>query len=182
MHKQSAFFFLSYSSQQAKLEELQRRQKEIEEQNKQKKAALQKTIQERFQRSQRETAVLKKVKGELFKLDNAVTSDVSILRDAIDQASREYTTAKRRYDAAEAEFVAAKLDLFKKSERKEMLTQHLYTIIQEVELRKAKRLEDLTKDLATVESEGGLDSMKDSDTANTLSKTGVEDEKIKSLD
>jgi hypothetical protein len=63
-----------------------------------------------------------------------------------------------------------------------MLTQHLYTIIQEVELRKAKRLEDLTKDLATVESEGGLDSMKDSDTANTLSKTGVEDEKIKSLD
>jgi hypothetical protein len=48
MHKQSAFFFLSYSSQQAKLEELQRRQKEIEEQNKQKKAALQKTIQERL--------------------------------------------------------------------------------------------------------------------------------------
>ena len=105
---------------------------------------------------------------------------MSILRDVIDEASREYTAAKRRYDAAEAEFVTAKLDLFKKSERKEMLTQHLYTIIQEAELRKAKRLEDLTKDLATVENDGGSDSMKGTDglrTVNELSNSSIEGNK-----
>ena len=35
------------------------------------------------------------------------------------------------------------MDLHKKTERKDLLTEHLYTIIRENELRKAKKLEEL---------------------------------------
>ena len=35
------------------------------------------------------------------------------------------------------------MDLHRKTERKDLLTEHLYTIIRENELRKAKKLEEL---------------------------------------
>ena len=54
---------------------------------------------------------------------------------------------RRRYDKAEKEFVNAKLDLKLKSDVKEELTQHLYTIIQENELRKSRKLEELMSKL-----------------------------------
>ena len=41
----------------------------------------------------------------------------------------------------------AKLDLKLKSDTKEELTQHLFTIIQENELRKSKKLEELMSKL-----------------------------------
>jgi len=50
---------------------------------------------------------------------------------------------RKRYEHAEAEFVAAKLDLHRKTERKEMLTEHLLAVIQQNEERKAKKLEEL---------------------------------------
>lgn len=46
-------------------------------------------------------------------------------------------------EKAETEYVAAKLDLHKKTEVKEQLTEHLCAIIQQNELRKARKLEEL---------------------------------------
>lgn len=50
---------------------------------------------------------------------------------------------RKRLEKAEAEYVAAKLDLHKKTETKEQLTEHLCAIIQQNELRKARKLEEL---------------------------------------
>lgn len=52
-------------------------------------------------------------------------------------------TCRKRYEKAEQEFVEAKMDLHRKTERKDLLTEHLYTIIRENELRKARKLEEL---------------------------------------
>lgn len=54
---------------------------------------------------------------------------------------------RQRYQKAETEFVAAKIHLHKSSEMKELLTEHLCTIIHENELRKAKKLEELVSKL-----------------------------------
>lgn len=50
---------------------------------------------------------------------------------------------RKRYEKAESEYVAAKLDLHRKTEVKEQLTEHLYAIIQQNELRKAEKLQEL---------------------------------------
>ncbi|XP_051954805.1 RAB6-interacting golgin-like isoform X2 [Xyrauchen texanus] len=50
---------------------------------------------------------------------------------------------KKRLEKAEVEYVAAKLDLHRKTELKEQLTEHLCAIIQQNELRKACKLEEL---------------------------------------
>lgn len=50
-------------------------------------------------------------------------------------------------EKAESEYVAAKLDLHKKTEVKEQLTEHLCAIIQQNELRKARKLEELMQQL-----------------------------------
>ena len=54
---------------------------------------------------------------------------------------------RKRYDKAEKEFVAAKLNLHKKQDRKELLTEHLATIIEDSEVRKAGKLNDLMSQL-----------------------------------
>ena len=54
---------------------------------------------------------------------------------------------RKRYERAEKEFVAAKMALVEKSDVKESLTEHLYTIIQQNEARKAERLAVLMKEL-----------------------------------
>ena len=58
-----------------------------------------------------------------------------------------YSCSRRRYDRAEAEFIAAKLVFHRASEAKELLSEHLCTIIQEHEMRKAEKLSDLLKTL-----------------------------------
>ena len=50
---------------------------------------------------------------------------------------------RKRYHHAEKEFVESKLNLHIKQERKELLTEHLMTIIQESEDRKSKKLAEL---------------------------------------
>lgn len=63
---------------------------------------------------------------------------------------------RKRYEKAETEYVTAKLDLHKKTEVKEQLTEHLCAIIQQNELRKAHKLEELMQQLqlqATEEEE-----------------------------
>lgn len=125
------------------LEKMQEKQKQIELENKRKKAALQETIKKRYQKTQAEAQVLSLVQKELSHLDSLLSADVAILRDKIEESSRDYLSAQRRYKKAEKEFVEAKMDLHRKTERKDLLTEHLYTIIRENELRKAKKLEEL---------------------------------------
>ena len=68
---------------------------------------------------------------------------------------------RKRYDKAEKEFVSAKLDLKVKSDIKEELTQHLYTIIQENELRKSKKLEELLSKLNATENTTAINCITD---------------------
>nr|XP_003468738.2 RAB6-interacting golgin [Cavia porcellus] len=126
---------------------LQQEQRLMEEKNKRKKALLAKAIAERSKRTQAETMKLKRIQKELQALDDMVSADIGILRNRIDQASLEYSYAQKRFDRAETEYVTAKLDLQRKTEIKEQLTEHLCTIIQQNELRKAKKLEELMQQL-----------------------------------
>ena len=66
---------------------------------------------------------------------------------------RKLISFRRRFEKAEAEYVSAKVDLHTKSELKEQLTEHLYTIIHQNEIRKAKKLADLMKELEMVNTE-----------------------------
>ncbi|CAI5778854.1 Hypothetical predicted protein [Podarcis lilfordi] len=133
--------------EKSRWEILQQEQKLMEEKNKRKKALLAKAIAERSKRTQAETVKLKRIQTQLQALDDMVSADIGILRNRIDQASLEYSCARKRYDKAEAEYVSAKLDLQKKTEVKEQLTEHLCTIIQQNELRKANKLEELMQQL-----------------------------------
>ncbi|NXA34113.1 GORAB protein, partial [Eudromia elegans] len=136
---------------------LQQEQRLIEEKNKRKKALLAKAIAERSRRTQAETVKLKRIQKELQALDDLVSADIGILRNRIDQASLEYSYARKRYDKAESEYVAAKLDLQHKTEIKEHLTEHLCTIIQQNELRKARKLEELMQQLEVEADEESLE-------------------------
>ncbi|XP_002918622.1 RAB6-interacting golgin isoform X1 [Ailuropoda melanoleuca] len=133
--------------EKSRWEVLQQEQRLMEEKNKRKKALLAKAIAERSKRTQAETLKLKRIQKELQALDDMVSADIGILRNRIDQASLEYSYARKRFDRAEAEYVTAKLELQRKTEIKEQLTEHLCTIIQQNELRKAKKLEELMQQL-----------------------------------
>ena len=54
---------------------------------------------------------------------------------------------RKRHERAEKEFVEAKLQLHTTSERKEQLTEHLCTIIEQTEQRKAEKLKEIMKEL-----------------------------------
>ncbi|KAJ7986253.1 hypothetical protein DPEC_G00338030 [Dallia pectoralis] len=133
--------------EKSRFELLQRDQKMIEEKNKRKKALLTKTIAEKSKQTQAEAVKLKRIHKELQTLDDMVSNDIGILRGVIEQASMDYSTARKRYEKAEAEYVTAKLDLHKKTVVKEQLTEHLCAIIQQNELRKAHKLEELLQQL-----------------------------------
>lgn len=64
---------------------------------------------------------------------------------------------RKRFDRAETEYITAKLDLQRKTETKEQLTEHLCTIIQQNELRKAKKLEELMQQLDVQADEEALE-------------------------
>lgn len=115
----------------------------MEERNKQRKALLAKTIAEKSKQTQAEAVKLKRIQKELQALDDSVSNDISILRGLIEQASLDYTAAWKRFERAEAEYVAAKLSLHQRTDAKEQLTEHLCAIIQQNELRKAAKLEEL---------------------------------------
>ena len=63
---------------------------------------------------------------------------------------------RRRYDKAEAEFVACKLALHAAQDKKESMTEHLCLIIQKTEERKAEKLEKLMRDLEIGEEENSV--------------------------
>ncbi|KAM5294840.1 RAB6-interacting golgin [Glossophaga mutica] len=143
--------------EKSRWEVLQQEQRLMEEKNKRKKALLAKAIAERSKRTQAETLKLKRVQKELQALDDMVSADIGILRNRIDQASLDYSSARKRFDRVEAEYVAAKLDLQRKTDIKEQLTEHLCTIIQQNELRKAKKLEELMQQLDVHADEASLE-------------------------
>ncbi|XP_032949958.1 RAB6-interacting golgin isoform X3 [Rhinolophus ferrumequinum] len=129
----------------------------MEEKNKRKKALLAKAIAERSKRTEAETMKLKRIQKELQALDDMVSADIGILRNRIDQASLDYSYARKRFDRAEAEYITAKLDLQRKTDTKEQLTEHLCTIIQQNELRKARKLEELMLQLDVQADEETMD-------------------------
>ncbi|XP_039985046.1 RAB6-interacting golgin [Xiphias gladius] len=147
--------------EKTRLEHLQQEQKVIEERNKRKKALLAKTIAEKSKQTQAEAVKLKRIQKELQALDDMVSNDIGILRGRIEQASWDYTAARKRYEKAEAEYVMAKLDLHKKTEVKEQLTEHLCAIIQQNELRKALKLEELMQQLQLQTSEEELEKQEE---------------------
>lgn len=129
------------------LDKFREQQKVMEEVNKQRKALLSKTLSERQKKAQEEARKLAHIQRELMILDNLLTADVNVIRSRIEIASREFLDAQKRYERAEKEFVDSKVDLQKKSEQKESLTEHLYTIIHQNELRKSNKLSELMKEL-----------------------------------
>ncbi|XP_071513483.1 uncharacterized protein [Panulirus ornatus] len=136
---------------EASLEKFQKRQKIIEEQNKMRRELLIQAIADRSRRTQSEAQKLKQIQSELAKLDSLLSTDVSILRDQIEVASQEFNEAQKRYDKAEKDFIEAKLQLFSKLERKELLTEHLCRIIEANERRKACKLSELMAKLEMVD-------------------------------
>merc|ERR1712013_534395 len=131
----------------SKLEAFQVKQKLIEEQNRKRKEMLSKAIMDRKKKTDSETKKLELVRQELEKIDLMLNTDVQFLRDSIEQASMEFMEAQKRYDRAEKVFVECKLHLFSSMERKELLTDHLCTIIEQNEIRKAKKLNALMEEL-----------------------------------
>jgi len=134
-------------SKLSKLEAFQEKQKLIEEQNRKRKEMLSKAIMDRKKKTDSESKKLDIVQLELQKIDVMLNTDVQFLRDSIEQASFEFMEAQKRYDRAEKEFVESKLHLFSVMERKELLTDHLCAIIEQNEIRKAKKLNALMEEL-----------------------------------
>jgi len=125
------------------LEEFEKRQKIVQEQNRLRKELLKKALEDRTKKTHEEVRRLGQIEEELKKLDVQLSNDVSILRNQIEVASLDFMEAQKRFDRAEREYLDAKVELFTKRERKELLTGHLCTIIEQNELRKAKKLSDL---------------------------------------
>ncbi|XP_028394600.1 RAB6-interacting golgin-like isoform X2 [Dendronephthya gigantea] len=135
------------------IEKMQQKQKEMEMINKKKEKMLQSALKKRYAKTKRETETLKLVQKELSRLDNLLYTDVQILRDKIDHSCREFDAARKRYERAEAEFISAKMNLHEKTETKDQLTEHLCSIIQQNEERKAKKLSELMEKLELAEQE-----------------------------
>merc|ERR1711912_38999 len=127
--------------------EVTKRGEKLEQENKLRRAALAREVQSRTANILQEANKLKRIEEEIKRLDQLLAYDVSVLRDKIDQASLDYSRAKTRYQAAEKEYLAAKLDYGSKEETKDELVEQLMTLIQENEERKKEKLESLVKKL-----------------------------------
>eukprot|EP00055_Hartaetosiga_balthica_P015316 m.89613 g.89613 ORF g.89613 m.89613 type:complete len:397 (+) comp8835_c6_seq1:62-1252(+) len=133
------------------LEKVEERKREMEEDNKRKQTELMRTIQSRRVKAITEANKLNQIQSELASIQRNLSEDISILRSKIESASREYFQARKRYDMAEKEFVEAKIELHKKEEIKDHLTEHLLVIIEKNEERKALKLQELLNKVASDE-------------------------------
>ncbi|XP_063623148.1 RAB6-interacting golgin isoform X1 [Cydia splendana] len=155
------------ASHGAKLEELQLKQKIMEEQNKKRKEMLAKALADsqpnrtETKQTAEEVVRLEKIKKELQVLDGQFSQDVSVLRKKIDQACLSYAEAEKHYLKIEKEFLQAKINLQKEKERKELLTEHLCALITHNETRKAQKLETLMLELAS-DRKGSVSDRKES--------------------
>ncbi|XP_049785615.1 RAB6-interacting golgin [Schistocerca cancellata] len=131
------------ASKSSILDEFEMRHKMMEEQNRRRKELLAKALADRKKQTHEEARRLQQIQDELQKLDMLLSNDVAILRNQIEEVSLEFMEAQKRYNRAEKEFLDAKMHLFSKLERKELLTEHLCTIIEQNEMRKARKLSEL---------------------------------------
>jgi RAB6-interacting golgin len=138
------------------LDEFEARQKLIEEQNRKRKELLAKALADRTKRTQEEAQKLGEIQEEFRKLDAMLSSDVKILRKQIELASIDYMECQKRYRKIEKEFLDAKVLLHQKEEKKEMLTEHLCTIIEKNEERKAEKLNELLNKLQLISPENHI--------------------------
>lgn len=117
-----------------------------------------------------EARKIEEIRNELTKLDNDVAVDVAILRKQIDDACIHFANIeyvfnifvcihiyvdifmlypcivfhiRKQYTKIESQFLKMKMDLHNAAERKELLTEHLYTVIAHNEDRKAQKLGEL---------------------------------------
>ncbi|XP_011180783.2 RAB6-interacting golgin [Zeugodacus cucurbitae] len=134
------------------LREFESQRKLIEEQNKQKKELLHKAIELHSQKTAAETRKIAEIKEELAKLDNDLALDVSILRKQIDNACIYFSQVEKQYIKIEAQFLKAKIDLHNAAEKKELLTEHLCTVIAHNEDRKAQKLSELMQKVGLTET------------------------------
>lgn len=125
------------------LKDFEQQRRLMQEQNRLKRDMLQKAIDQHAQKTAAEASKLQEIKAELGKLDSELASDVAILRKQIDAASLHFANVEKNYLNIESLFLKAKVELHQAHERKEMLTEHLCTIISHNEERKAKRLSEL---------------------------------------
>jgi hypothetical protein len=138
-----------------KFHDLELQRKLMEEQNKMKRSLLQEVISKHVQKTQAESQKLEEIKQALDVLDSELSNDVSILRKQIESATLHFNSVEKQYCAIEKTFLKAKQDLYMAHEKKEMLTEHLYTIIAHNEDRKAKRLSELMAKVGLSLTENG---------------------------
>ncbi|XP_044734128.1 RAB6-interacting golgin [Chrysoperla carnea] len=129
------------------LSNFEEEQKRMEEENRRRKELLAKALADRTKKTNAEVQKLESIQKELQKLDSMLSNDVSILRNQIEEASIEFMQCQKRFERVEKDYTSTKLKLEQKRERKDLLTQHLCTIIQQNEKRKADKLSSLMKEL-----------------------------------
>lgn len=139
----------------SKLQDFELQRKLMEEQNKMKRNLLQDAISKHTEKTQAEAKKLNEVRQALAVLDSELSNDVAILRKQIETTTLHFNTMEKHYCAIERTFLKAKQDLYQAHEKKEMLTEHLYTIIAHNEERKAKRLSELMEKVGLTLNENG---------------------------
>lgn len=136
------------------LKDFEQQRKRVEEQNKQKVNMLQKAIEQHSKKTAEEAKRLEEVRKELDRLDSELAADVAILRKQIETATIQFSHVQKHYDAMEQLFLKAKINLHQAIEKKELLTEHLCTIIAHNEDRKAKKLSELMEKVGLSEANG----------------------------
>ncbi|EDW33449.1 GL15484 [Drosophila persimilis] len=125
------------------LQDFEQHRKMIQEQNKQKKQMLYQAIEQHTQKTAAESRKIEEIRHELSKLESDLAVDVAMLRKQIDNACIHFANVEKQYVRIEAQFLKAKVDLHNASEKKELLTEHLCTVIAHNEDRKAQKLTEL---------------------------------------
>eukprot|EP01001_Neometanema_parovale_P001044 NODE_1117_length_1884_cov_52.050539_g985_i1.p1 GENE.NODE_1117_length_1884_cov_52.050539_g985_i1~~NODE_1117_length_1884_cov_52.050539_g985_i1.p1 ORF type:complete len:573 (+),score=118.12 NODE_1117_length_1884_cov_52.050539_g985_i1:61-1779(+) len=114
-------------------------------------------VNDRYQKCVQETSTLESVQKELARVDFVIANDVANIREQIDKSAEELYVARKRFDYAEAEFIAAKLNLKMFEAYKVELTEYLCMLVQENQRRKTEKLEELSAKLSGKEEAwGGL--------------------------
>lgn len=80
------------------------------------------------EKTQAEAKKLDEIAKALLELDGEMQKDVSILRKEIETATLIFNKHEKEYCLIEKSFLKAKQDLYMAHEKKEMLTEHLYTV------------------------------------------------------
>ncbi|XP_058835190.1 RAB6-interacting golgin [Topomyia yanbarensis] len=155
------------------LKDFEQQRRLMQEQNLQKREILQKAIDQYTQKTAAEASKLQEIKEELGRLDSELASDVAILRKQIDAASLHFSNVEKNYLNIENLFLKAKVELHQAHERKEMLTEHLCTIISHNEERKAKRLSELMEKVG-LSMNGDFDDTLNTDDSSSVVSSRVD--------